>query len=139
MPKQLFQVFQSAAIFAGDVRPRIELPAIGFEREGAPNELVEGLVRVEVIAGRHDAVCERFLGVAAAEDYIVLVVPSEDYEQLCERVRTIRAEPLKFRAELDEFNQIVAASFDGRPVRFPPRRSETVGGELDYELEKKSG
>jgi hypothetical protein len=129
--------FESAAIFAGDIRPRVELPAPPFEDDEPRPDAREASTTLEVIEGSRETVRDRFLGVANSE-HVLLVLPPTDYAALLERVRTIRDNPLRFELTADEYGQLTAAVIDGKAVSLPPHRSG-VSGDLDYEIDRGSG
>lgn len=114
--------FHSAAIFGGHVRPRIELPAISFERDESAKPHGKNRFQVELIPGLPDAVEEHYLGVVTPE-HVLLVLPPGEFERLSKRVGSILQKPLPFELEVDEHRQLVALSVDGEPVHLPRQRS----------------
>src|SRR6185436_19039289 len=130
--------YDSAAIVAGQVRPRIELPALSLERPpleqprvaAAP---VKGIVSVQVVAGNEEALREPFLGLVDRER-VSLVLPPEEFARLRERVRAIKQKPLELELVLNEDGQIVSALIDDQEVA-PYRAHSGIVSGLDLEIE----
>ena len=128
-------VFDSAAIFAGNIRPRIELPAPAHLRRDGP---LESPHTVEIIESDDQGVRGSPLGFASPQHFL-LVLPSDDYDRLQERVGTIRDNRMKVEVVVDDHGQIVRVTIDGRPVR-PHRSRSGVTSELDFDIdEEKAG
>jgi hypothetical protein len=132
-PMRLQLVFGSAAVFASERRPRIELPAPIFEVEHPPRGAEKAEYTLEVIEGDEETLRERYLG-SVGPRHILLVLSAQGYQQLLTRLHKIRTQPLKAEFTLDEHGQLLEAALDGRPIQQGPLYS-TVTGRLDLEVE----
>jgi hypothetical protein len=149
LPGKFELVYDSATIVAGDC-PSIEFPAISFEKQDGAAPAGEAGPRLQVTPASLEELRESFLGLItgefaerdapAAARYIILVVPPDEFEYLCGRVRGIRKHPLQFELDADEKGRLLAARYDQRDCVYPSRtRSGVPGGPIDFEIDALTG
>jgi hypothetical protein len=86
--------------------------------------------RLEVIKGDRETFKEKFYGVSNP-GHVLLVLPPADFDDLRNRVCFIRDKPVAFELVVDENDQLVGASIEGKQVHWTQHRSGAPEG-LDY-------